>query len=41
MRQSAAAAKPGIGEAVRIAIDDDPRAFHLFDSSTGERLGGS
>jgi len=41
VRQSAAAAKPGIGEAVRIAIDDDPRAFHLFDSSTGERLGGS
>ncbi len=41
VRQGAAAAKPGIGEAVRIAIDDDPRAFHLFDSSTGERLGGS
>ncbi len=41
VRQSASSAKPGIGEAVRIAIDDDPRAFHLFDSSTGDRLGGS
>ena len=41
VRQSAAAAKPGIGEAVRIAVDADPRAYHLFDSATGERLGGS
>ena len=39
VRQNAGAAKPGIGEAVRIAVDDDPRAYHLFDSSTGERLG--
>jgi len=41
VRQNAGAAKPGIGEAVRIAVDDDPLAYHLFDSSTGERLGGS
>jgi len=41
VRQSAGAAKPGIGDAVRIAVDDDPPAYHLFDSSTGERLGGS
>ena len=34
------AAKPALGEAVRIAVDDDPTAFHLFDSSTGDRLGG-
>jgi len=40
VRQSPAAPKPALGEAVRIAIDDDPLAFHLFDSSTGERLGG-
>ena len=33
--------QPGIGEAVRIAVDADPRAYHLFDSATGERLGGS
>ena len=40
VRQNAGVAKPGIGDAVRIAVDDDPRAYHLFDSSTGERLGG-
>ena len=33
-------AKPGLGEAVRIAIDPDPRAYHLFDATTGDRLGG-
>ena len=41
VRQSPAAPKPALGEAVRIAVDDDPRAFHLFDSSTGDRLGAS
>ena len=41
VRQGASAAKPGLGEAVRIAIDPDPRAYHLFDAATGERLGGS
>ena len=41
VRQAASAAKPAIGEAVRIAVDDDPRAYHLFDSSTGERLGAA
>jgi multiple sugar transport system ATP-binding protein len=40
VRQGASAAKPGLGEAVRIAIDPDPRAYHLFDAVTGERLGG-
>ncbi len=40
VRQNAGAAKPGIGDAVRIAVDDDPQAYHLFDSATGERLGG-
>ena len=41
VRQNAGAAKPGIGDAVRIAVDDDPRAYHLFDAATGERLGGT
>ena len=27
------------GEAVRIAIDPDPSAYHLFDVSSGDRLG--
>jgi ABC-type sugar transport system ATPase subunit len=39
VRQSAAAARPALGEAVRIAVDPDPRAYHLFDAATGERLG--
>ena len=30
---------PAIGEAVRIAVDPDPSAFHLFDASAGVRLG--
>ncbi|HEY6473159.1 MAG TPA: ABC transporter ATP-binding protein [Acidimicrobiales bacterium] len=41
VRQSAAAPKPKIGEAVRIAVSADPRAYHLFDVTTGERLGPS
>ncbi len=41
VRQGAAAAKPGLGEAVHIAIDPDPRAYHLFDAATGERLGAA
>jgi multiple sugar transport system ATP-binding protein len=40
VRQSAAAPRPSIGQAVRIAVDDDPAAYHLF-SASGERLGGS
>jgi len=41
VRQSAAAAKPKIGEAVRIAVDPDPAAYHLFDPAEGgARLGG-
>jgi multiple sugar transport system ATP-binding protein len=40
VRQSAAAARPGIGEAVRIAVDPDPEAYHVFDAATGDRLGG-
>ena len=39
VRQGAAAAKPKIGEAVRIAVDPDPAAFHLFDADGGGRLG--
>ncbi len=30
---------PSIGESVRIAVDPDPNAFHLFDASSGVRLG--
>ncbi len=40
VRQGAGAAKPKIGEAVRIAVDPDPASFHLFDADGGARLGG-
>jgi hypothetical protein len=40
VRQGAGAPKPGLGEAVRIAVDEDPRAYHLFDAASGDRLGG-
>ena len=39
VRQGAAAPSPPIGEAVRIAVDPDPAAYHLFDAATGARLG--
>ncbi len=39
VRQGAGAAKPKIGEAVRIAVDPDPASFHLFDAEGGGRLG--
>jgi multiple sugar transport system ATP-binding protein len=41
VRQGAASPKPKIGESVRIAVSPDPRAYHLFDPTTGERLGPS
>ncbi len=41
VRQSAAAPKPKIGDVVRIAVSPDPAAYHLFDATTGERLGPS
>jgi multiple sugar transport system ATP-binding protein len=42
VRQGAGAAKPKIGEAVRIAVDPDPASFHLFatEGRGGGRLGG-
>ncbi len=40
VRQGAAEAKPSLGESVRIAVDPDPRSYHLFDAATGDRLGG-
>jgi multiple sugar transport system ATP-binding protein len=40
VRQSGSAPKPALGEAVRIAIVDDPTSYHLFDAPSGERLGG-
>ena len=41
VRQSAAAAKPKIGAAVRIAVDPEPASYHLFDATSGARLGGT
>ena len=41
VRQSGSAAKPRLGEAVRIAIADDPGAYHLFDAESGVRVGAS
>ena len=40
VRQSASAAKPKIGEAVRIAVDPDPASYHLFDAADGYPAGG-
>ena len=39
VRQGPNAPKPGLGEAVRIVIDPDPNAYHLFDATSGLRLG--
>ena len=39
VRQSGDAPKPKLGEGVRIAIVDDPGAYHLFDAASGARLG--
>ena len=41
VRQPPSAAKPALGESVRIDVDGDPAAYHLFDKDTGERLGGA
>ena len=41
VRQSATAAKPNIGESVRIAVDPSPGSYHLFDADGGARLGGA
>ncbi len=41
VRQGASAAKPKLGEAVRIAVDPDPASYHLFDAASGARLGGT
>jgi multiple sugar transport system ATP-binding protein len=41
VRQSAAAPRPTIGESVQIAASADPQSYHLFDASTGKRLGPS
>ena len=42
VRQGASVAKPKIGESVRIAVDPDPAAYHLFDPAQGgARLGGA
>ena len=39
VRQSAAAPRPSLGEAVHIAVDGDASAYHLFDAASGLRLG--
>ena len=42
VRQGASVAKPKIGESVRIAVDPDPAAYHLFDPAQGgARLGSA
>jgi multiple sugar transport system ATP-binding protein len=40
VRQPPQAAKPAPGEQVRIAIDPDPAALHLFDAVSTQRLAG-
>jgi multiple sugar transport system ATP-binding protein len=39
VRQPASAARPSIGAAVRIGVDPEPAAYHLFDAQSGLRLG--
>ena len=39
VRQPPSATKPALGEAVRIEVDGDAASYHLFDKTTGERLG--
>ena len=39
VRQPPSASKPALGEAVRIEVDGDAASYHLFDKTTGERLG--
>ena len=42
VRQAAAAAKPALGEDVRIAVDRDPRSYHLFETNAdGQRVAGT
>ena len=41
VRQGAAAAKPELGEAVRIAVDPDPAPTTSSTPPTGDRLGGA
>jgi len=38
VRQSARAAKPAPNDQVRISVDPDPAAIHLFDATTTQRL---
>ncbi len=40
VRQAADAPKPALGETVHVAVEGGPAAYHLFDATTGERLGG-
>jgi multiple sugar transport system ATP-binding protein len=40
VRQAAGAPKPALGETVHVAVEGGPAAYHLFDATTGERLGG-
>ncbi len=39
VRQAADAPKPKLGETVHVAVEGGPAAYHLFDATTGERLG--
>jgi ABC-type sugar transport system ATPase subunit len=39
VRQPATAAKPALGETVHIAIEGGPESYHLFDATTGLRMG--
>jgi multiple sugar transport system ATP-binding protein len=40
VRQPPQAAKPAPGDQVRVAIDPDPSALHLFDAASTQRLAG-
>ena len=40
VRQAADVPKPALGETVHVAVEGGPAAYHLFDATTGERLGG-
>ncbi len=41
VRQAAGAARPALGESINIAVEGDAAAYHLFDATSGLRLGAA
>jgi multiple sugar transport system ATP-binding protein len=41
VRQGASSTRPALGAPVRVEADGDPASYHLFDVTTGARLGSA